>query len=1266
MKHDDASALSERLRILRYAYGVSDKVNMDLSQLQYLWQLCNVPSDREELMIFIASASGSLATATAPIPAFTEHQHAHTQQNKPPHNLTTEILCAAFPENVLVSAFLDLFCSVSVNWGELGEGAYSSFQQMFRKLRQSPEAVMATSVPSLDALWRICLNVGNDSVASQAMKDLLAVYASMASMTRSHQAWADARMSPNESDRMSIDSGEDNFGSRIFQCLSEVKKDLETGTVSSERSAERCLRILNAAVCHDGNGGRSVTTSYVDALSAANSIDELDSALEALPHGMRGAACYRRVGVMAKRTNPNNHAIQGPVQFSQDSQAGKESANTSSSKQTATFRFSLDVHPLETLASVKEKVAKYCECPVTSVKPISVSGRLASVGTRAEGNDSSQMSLNVVPDDSMVDQIGILNGCEMVFVIADRQQVAPSNSGNAKKSSDSISGLNVSEIFTSGGEFADRLFETLLGVLELLPWRETEEKGHAHVDSHKLVWELLLAMPTNGGTMERVRRAAGLQKATTDEVADSMAIDTPSEKWLDLLDRSNFHHSVYVMQVVDSLLQPAPEVLSLLPKEKRDNGIEVMHHQSVLFRQAFISSRAFDAVVRWFSTPVDSRIQKQSERRMGNAVALRILKCCFFGDTQLSMSEDPVSPTPLDDAGKQLLQSLSDARGLLTSLTAMVVRDEGIPTSTISDVLQFLWLLFGSERTSEVFLSLPDGLGEAFLVTLLLWEGGPEALRASASFGSPSRIRENAHDLILKIPIIAKHALPWLVSAMDEIDVTSDATYEYFDVLRRLVEAESDEKDSSIRPSGADLQALGTAVCKKLASCRRPSNDSVLIDFSTGVLCGCLKLLRAIINNGGGDALKFGTRLLVKNLGVARWSEQGGTSSSGVFQRVSSSFRAKPWLEDATLIDFMGAIFDGFLAPGGSSSVAICCDKDSRTLGFDAVGAAARACHGPEGYAVLVGRIKRIVDSAVPHLRHRWGQNASGDEGHSRSSRNLAKYSGLRNQGCTCYMNSVLQQLFMMPELRREMCAAPLPASLRVSGGSFAKGVELVGKKISLQWESGVSYDAIVEGFNMESGMHTIRYCKVQVALVVGAGHQQVHPDEIAKMPLDLPAEFFLSEGRPGKETGVFEVVAEASAGEATGEQCRSSESENDLLRESGDEISSRHLLEEVQRTFIHLDEGSRGRCFDPRALVEACGCLKLEFDVWQQNDASEFAIKLLDRMEIALKRWSPEQFRYLDHTFGLKQTKQKVCKECGVKVSFSDLITSSRNDNGA
>ena len=50
-----------------------------------------------------------------------------------------------------------------------------------------------------------------------------------------------------------------------------------------------------------------------------------------------------------------------------------------------------------------------------------------------------------------------------------------------------------------------------------------------------------------------------------------------------------------------------------------------------------------------------------------------------------------------------------------------------------------------------------------------------------------------------------------------------------------------------------------------------------------------------------------------------------------------------------------------------------------------------------------------------------------------------------------------------------------------------------------------------------------------------------------------------------------------------------------------------------------HFLDGSARRHHDPRALVDACRALKLTFDVYQQNDASEFSVKLLDPREDAM-----------------------------------------------
>lgn len=66
-------------------------------------------------------------------------------------------------------------------------------------------------------------------------------------------------------------------------------------------------------------------------------------------------------------------------------------------------------------------------------------------------------------------------------------------------------------------------------------------------------------------------------------------------------------------------------------------------------------------------------------------------------------------------------------------------------------------------------------------------------------------------------------------------------------------------------------------------------------------------------------------------------------------------------------------------------------------------------------------------------------------------------------------------------------------------------------------------------------------------------------------------------------------------------------------------EEATAQVLEQIQRTFLHLRDGER-RFFDPIRLVESCRCLNLEYLVHQQNDASEFCDKLLDRVESGMK----------------------------------------------
>jgi len=95
-------------------------------------------------------------------------------------------------------------------------------------------------------------------------------------------------------------------------------------------------------------------------------------------------------------------------------------------------------------------------------------------------------------------------------------------------------------------------------------------------------------------------------------------------------------------------------------------------------------------------------------------------------------------------------------------------------------------------------------------------------------------------------------------------------------------------------------------------------------------------------------------------------------------------------------------------------------------------------------------------------------------------------------------------------------------------------------------------------------------------------------------------------------------------------------------------------VLRQLQRTFRFLLDSRKG-CYDPIPFVESCAALKLEFPVTSQNDASEFYDKLLDNLEISLKR--TPQLSIMNECFQGTQIKLKRCHSCGV-------VTTSREES--
>ena len=87
-----------------------------------------------------------------------------------------------------------------------------------------------------------------------------------------------------------------------------------------------------------------------------------------------------------------------------------------------------------------------------------------------------------------------------------------------------------------------------------------------------------------------------------------------------------------------------------------------MRGKSTRFRKGFIDSGGFGAVLKVIMGSTVGANKKWQTHRMGNAVALRVLKWGLFGNISLGLSGriKNLSSSCLDDAGQELLSCLSD------------------------------------------------------------------------------------------------------------------------------------------------------------------------------------------------------------------------------------------------------------------------------------------------------------------------------------------------------------------------------------------------------------------------------------------------------------------------------------------------------------------------------------------------------------------------------------------------------------------------------
>ncbi|OQS02233.1 ubiquitin-specific protease [Thraustotheca clavata] len=273
----------------------------------------------------------------------------------------------------------------------------------------------------------------------------------------------------------------------------------------------------------------------------------------------------------------------------------------------------------------------------------------------------------------------------------------------------------------------------------------------------------------------------------------------------------------------------------------------------------------------------------------------------------------------------------------------------------------------------------------------------------------------------------------------------------------------------------------------------------------------------------------------------------------------------------------------------GQRARSLCTTPETRRAAYSVL--AHSVIHAPETQQHMMQKLGVLLsESSNPK---KWGQEcnvvarASGD------------HVGLKNQGCSCYMNSFLQQIFMYLPIRQGLLGAEIPSTYKTieedDDLSTLSPQSLVGRRIMHECGNGRSFEALITGYDAASQQHTVKY-----------------DDGGNDLPLQVLGNVHVTLLPPVLE---------------------------------GDDATV-EVLRQVQRTFWYLKD-SEMRYYNPKALVEACKCLNLEFSVYQQNDASEFCDKLLDRLETGLKK-TPQGAGCLQAHLGGKLISQKLPQGCG------------------
>jgi len=713
-----------------------------------------------------------------------------------------------------------------------------------------------------------------------------------------------------------------------------------------------------------------------------------------------------------------------------------------------------------------------------------------------------------------------------------------------------------------------------------------------HLDFNSLptsiaIWEFLLTLPTQEKNINIFFKSCDILKQNSD-IQDTF-------KWDQIFGGDNWHQIVYFLQICESFLAPNHE-------NYEDNNI-VSEKYCNIFKKAFLLNGGLKQVLDIFmrknlGAPPTTQT---TIINMGSIVALRIIKRCLFGfdnNNHNKIVESSYSFQWKEELGVEILPPLLGR--LVMILLSTHHHIERYDSSNEKN--ETINKCFGVDDLVEVAL---------FTVTLLIntepnlsldyftnsqWT--KELIVNLLVLNKKRKVRNSMRSLCLdSFKTFAFEISQWLISQLILLQPDCHTCDELFNVLGSYVRKNI---------PGLNLANMSQVIVTKLMMiCKFTSTnkdsmkdeDEDVFDSTNNMmiekveaksiatmLSGCLILLSDILKLDPQNSLQ-GTELEFNSVSV-------------LFHEFLFTLPEKAHLENKRPV----------CATGGALAYR------------SAFGLLEVLCRNNESDLItLIEELDKLSQVCKTDLTRKWSVECSSDV----KAKGM-KFAGLWNQGCTCYMNSALQQLFMIEPLRKAIIEATIKYETVINGDKY-EAEELIGCDVSIEIVDNSNPDnktswhrAKVFGWLELEECHLISY--------------QENNQENSSTLASVPQKFNLLLGRQGIETGRFLVY-------------------RDLKKlapvtplQSDDALTSAcHVLEQMQKTFVHLARNEK-RYVDCRALVEACNCMQLEFNVFQQNDAPEFYDKLMHKLEDALK--TTDKFADYERCFGMKVVNQSIPKE--------------------